>query len=87
MSFSVVGLWYRYRGLENFDFLVGQPILTSLRADPAGQNGLSCNNEVSIHDHKILKNFHKMKSISFSDRYTSKLPVGGYTSKLPVVEG
>ena len=60
---------------ENFDFLVGQPIFTSLRADPAGQNGLSCNNEVSIHDHKILKNGRKIKIFSFSERYTSKLSV------------
>ena len=40
---------------ENFNFLVSQPIFTSVRASPAGQNGLSCNNEVSIHDHKIVK--------------------------------
>ena len=63
---------------ENFDFLVGQPIFTSLRADPAGQNGLSCNNEVSIHDHKIFKNCRKIKFFSFSERYTSKLSVGRF---------
>ena len=50
----------------NFDFFVGQSIFTSLRADPAGQNGLSCNNEVNIHDHEI------------SERYISKLSVGGF---------
>ena len=50
---------------ENIDFLVGQPIFTSLRADPAGQNGLSCNNEVSIHDHKIFKNGRNIKICHF----------------------
>ena len=63
---------------ENFDFLVGQPIFTSVRASPAGQNGLSRNNEVSIHDHKIFKIGGKMKIFSFSERYTSKLSVGGF---------
>ena len=63
---------------ENFDFLVDQPIFTSLTADPAGQNGLSCNNEVSIHDPKIFKNGRKIKFFSFSERYTSKLSVGGF---------
>ena len=62
---------------ENFDFLVGQPIFTSFRADPAGQNGLSCNNEVSIHDHKIFKNCRK-SNFFISERYTSKLSVGGF---------
>ena len=57
---------------ENFDFLVGQPIFTSVRASPEGQNGLSRNNEVSIHDHKIFKNgrkinfFHFLKDILLS---------------------
>ena len=50
---------------ENFDFLVGQLIFTSLRAGSAGQNMLSCNNEVSIHDHKIFKNDQKMKFFIF----------------------
>ena len=63
---------------ENFDFLVGQHIFTSVRAGPAGQNGLSRNNEVSIHDHKIFKNGRKIKIFSFSERYTSKLSVGGF---------
>ena len=63
---------------ENFDFLVGQLIFTSLRADPAGQNGLSCNNEVSIHDNKFFKNGRNIKFFSFSERYTSKLSVGGF---------
>ena len=61
---------------ENFDFLVGQPIFTSVRASPSSQNGLSRNNEVSIHDHKISKNCRKIKIFSFSERYTSKLSVG-----------
>ena len=61
---------------ENLDFLVGQPIFTSVRAGPAGQNGHFRNNEVSIHDHKIFKNGRKMKIFSFSERYTSKLSVG-----------
>ena len=57
---------------ENFDFLV------SFRADPAGQNGVSCNNEVSIHEHKIFKNDRKIKFFAFSERYSSKLSVGGF---------
>ena len=61
---------------ENFDFLDGQPIFTSVRAGPVGQNGLFRNNEVSIHDHKIFKNGRKIKIFSFSERYTSKLSVG-----------
>ena len=61
---------------ENFDFLVGQPIFTALRASPAGQNGLFRNNEVSIHDHKIVKNGRKIEFFSFSERYTYKLSVG-----------
>ena len=63
---------------ENFDFLVGLPIFTSFRASPAGQNGLSRNNEVSIHDHKFFKNGRKIKFLSFSGRYTSKLSVGQF---------
>ena len=55
-----------------------QPIFTSVRASPAGQNGLFRNNEVSIHDHKIFKNGRKIKFFSFSERYTSKLSVGGF---------
>ena len=57
---------------ENFDFLVGQPIFTSVGSGLTGQNGLSCNNEVSIHDHKIFKNgrkiffFHFLKDILLS---------------------
>ena len=61
---------------ENFDFLVGQPIFTSVGSGLTGQNGVSCNNEVSIHDHKIFKNGRKIKFFSFSERYTSKLSVG-----------
>ena len=63
---------------ENLDILVSQPILTSMRAGPASQNGLFRNNEVSIHDHKIFKNCRKIKFFSFSERYTSKLSVGGF---------
>ena len=63
---------------ENFDFLVGQPIFTSVGSGLTGQNGLSCNNEVSIHDHKIFKNGRKIKIFSFSERYTSKLSVGRF---------
>ena len=49
---------------ENFDFLVGQPIFTSVRA---GQNGLFRNNEVSI-----IK-FSKMAETSnFFDRKITK---------------
>ena len=55
-----------------------QPIFTSLRAGPAGQNVLSCNNEVSIHGHKIFKNGRNIKLFSFSERYTSKLSVGWF---------
>ena len=46
---------------ENFDFLVGQPIFTSVRAGPAGKNWHFRNNEVSIHDHKIFKKWPKTK--------------------------
>ena len=63
---------------ENFDFLIGQPIFTSVRAGPAGKNGHFRNNEVSIHDHKIFKNGRNIKFFSFSERYTSKLSVGGF---------
>ena len=63
---------------ENFDFWVDQPIFTSMSSGLTGQNGLSCNNEVSIHDHKIFKNGRKIKIFSFSERYTSKLSVGGF---------
>ena len=63
---------------ENFDFLVGQPIFTSVGSGLTGQNRVSCNNEVSIHDHKIFKNGRKIKIFSFSERYTSKLSVGGF---------
>ena len=46
---------------ENFDFLVGQPIFTPVGSGLTGQNGVSCNNEVSIHDHKNFKNGPKIK--------------------------
>ena len=82
MSLMCLFPWLDYSidivDFENFDFLVGQLTFTSLRADPAGQDGLSCNNEVSIHDHKIFKNDRKIKIFSFSERYTSKLSVGGF---------
>ena len=52
---------------EKFDFLVGQPIFTSVRACPAGKNGLSYNNKVSIHDHKIFLWGH-MKVVSSIQR-------------------
>ena len=59
MSLMCLFLWLDYGidivDFENFDFLVGQPIFTSVRASLAGQNGLSRNNEVSIHDHKFQK--------------------------------
>ena len=64
--------------IENFKFLVGQPIFTSVRAGPASQNGLFRNTAVSIHDHKIFKNCRKMKRFSFSERCTSKLSVCGF---------
>ena len=64
--------------IENFDFLIGQPIFTSVRAGPEGQNGHSCNNNVNIHDHKTFKNCRNIKIFSFSERYTSKLSVGGF---------
>ena len=57
---------------ENFDFLVGQPIFTSLRADPAGQNGLSCNSDVASMTIKFSKiaetyqSFHFLKDILLS---------------------
>ena len=63
---------------ENFDFLDGQPILTSVGSGLTVQNGLFRNNEVSIHDHKIFRNDKKIKKISFSERYTSKLLVGRF---------
>ena len=50
---------------ENIDFLVGQPIFTSVRSGLTGQNEVSCNNEVSIHDHKIFKNGRKVKVFNF----------------------
>ena len=82
MSLMCLFLWLDYGidilDFENFDFLVGQPIFTSVRAGPAGQNELSHNNEVSIHNHKIFKNCRKIKNFSFSERYTSKLSVGGF---------
>ena len=50
---------------ENFDFLVGQPMFASVGSGLTGQNGLSCNNEVSIHDHKIFKNRQKISFFHF----------------------
>ena len=58
---------------ENFDFLVGQPIFTSVGSGLTGQNGVSCNNEVSIHDHRIFKNGRNITIFSFSENYTSNL--------------
>ena len=82
MSLMCLFPWLDYEidimDFENFDFFVGQPILAYVRASPAGQNGLSRNNEVGIHDHKILKKGRKIKFFSFSEGYTSKLSVGQF---------
>ena len=65
MSLMCLFPWLDYRidmvDFENFDFLVGQPMFTSVGSDLTGQNGVSCNNEVSIHDHKIFKNSRNIK--------------------------
>ena len=46
---------------EKFDFLVGQPIFTSVRGSPVGQNGLSRNQRISLVRPPLRQNFQILK--------------------------
>ena len=65
MSLMCLFPWLDYgidiMDFENFDFFVGQPIFTSLRADPAGQNVLSCTPRLLIIPPSIRKILHIRK--------------------------
>ena len=61
---------------ENFDFLVGQPNFTSVRAGPAGQNGLFRNNEVTVGGGEIKG---KMGSIVGGKRFLRFFKNGQFT--------